>query len=266
MTPNLNLPYRWLPSGTEPLFRQAPDPGSLVALGHAVWRVIEVAEVPPADWTQDEREYVARYHRGMRRPYRVVLRPAGVVGDDPRSRDRDVHLRACGASWHVYPDDHYPMCASCAEPLPCREQMASKIAAASVRQMDRYSMPGVCPACEEPVTSRQKSLTLPDNLEIPGGPPVTFHAGRVECRYAAREYEKRWVSADPKRRRTTLSCPGHVINHGDGTYECSELVDCRGPQATHPAYTVCRCRDCHARGSFGCTPGPDAQLLRRDAA
>lgn len=262
---NLDLPYQWYPRGTQRLYYEAPEPGSLIALAHAVWRVIEVNDIPAEQWTEEQGEAVST--RGAHyRPYVIVIRPANVTSGDPRDRDHDIHLQACGATWDVYPDEHYPVCASCAEPLPCREQMAAQVAEKSAKWMDRFSVAGVCPACQEPITSRQKSLTFSENLEIPGGPPVTYHAGRAGCRYSAMAYEKRWVAADPNRRRTTLSCAGHVINHNDGTYECSELVECRGPRAHHPSYSKCRCPDCRARGSFGCHPGPDAQLLRRDVA
>lgn len=264
MTTNLNLPYRWYPHGARSLYYEAPEPGARVALAHAVWQVIEVTDIPAPEWTERESDTADRFGRP---PYRIVIRPANLTSGDPRDRDHDVHLRASGAAmWNVYPDEHYPLCASCAEPLPCREQMAAEVSAASVKRMDRYSVEGVCPSCEEPITSRQKSLTFTENVEIPAGSPVTFHAGRAACRQSARDYEKRWVAADPKRRRTTLTCPGHVINHNDGTYECSELVDCRGPQAIHPSYESCRCPACWVDDHPGCHPSPDAQLIRRDAA
>lgn len=81
-------------------------------------------------------------------------------------------------------------------------------------------------------------------------------------------YEKRWVAADPNRRRTALSCAGHLTNHNDGTYDCTQLADCPGPEVPHPAYTRCSCPDCHARpwtqGS-GCLPDPRARRNRGNA-
>jgi hypothetical protein len=143
--------------------------------------------------------------------------------------------------------------------------MARRVAAESSKRMSLFETPGVCPACSEPITLRQKSVTFEDNIEIPGGPPLTYHAGRSGCRASAAQYEQRWVKADPNR-RTILTCPGHVINHGDGTYECSELTDCRGPAVSHPSYSSCCCPDCHAVDHPGCRPAADAELLRRDVS
>lgn len=262
---DLHLPYRWHPLGAETRYYEPPTPGSLIALAHAVWRVVDVSPVPVERWDVDDHERVANFGDAYL-PHMVVIRPVAVVGDDPRARDHDVHLRATGSTWMVYPDEHYPLCAACGEPLPCREQMAARTAAASAQRMDRYAVEGVCPACAEPITTRQNSVSFTENLEMPAGPPVTYHSGRRGCRRAAAEYEKRWVAADPNRRRARLSCPGHVVNHNDGTYECSELTDCPGPRVEHPSFTTCRCPDCHARGRFNCYPPPDAQLLRRDVS
>jgi hypothetical protein len=144
--------------------------------------------------------------------------------------------------------------------------MARQVAEKSAKNMARFETPGVCPACSEPVSARQKSITFDGNVEIPGGAPVTYHVGRGGCRGEAARYEERWVQADPDGRRTSLTCPGRVINHNDGTYECSELTECRGPTANHHWYTRCRCPDCHARGGFDCRPAADAELLRRDVS
>lgn len=261
----LHLPYRWYPLGAERLYYSPPPVGALTAIGHAVWRVVDVQPVPSEKWTDEEREAIEKISHKYR-PHMVVVRPVEITGDDPRARDHDVHLHAAGATWHVYPDEHYPVCAACGEPLPCREQMAARIAEQSAKYMDRYATEGVCPACQEPVTSRQKSMTFSENLEVPAGPPVTFHVGRGGCRQSAADYEKRWVAADPNRRRAVLSCAGHVTTHNDGTYECTEFNECPGPRAKHTSFSVCRCPDCHARGPFDCHPPANARLLRRDVA
>jgi len=256
--------YRWYPSGTTSLYYERPAPGVLVAFDHAVWRVIETRDLPADRWTDEDHDRVRKYGSTERQaPYVTVLRPASIDANDPKARDHDKHYRCRPTVWHVYPDEHFPICNACHEPLPCREQVGREIASNAVKQMDRFSMAGVCPSCEEPVTSRQKTLTFTENLELPGGPPVTYHL-RGTCRMGARKYEIRWVAADPARRRATLSCTGHVINHNDGTYECTQLGECPGPTAQHPSYTTCRCPDCHARGEFGCGPAADAKLLRRD--
>lgn len=249
----MSLPYEWRPDGTR--FKwDGPEVGDLMPFEHAVYRVIAV---------RDRRTEPG--HADDERPIRVVLRPVEVSEADPaRARDRDLHLGAGASyvSWQVYPDEHYPICAACHEPLPCREQMAERVAEASAKRFDRYTTAGVCPDCQEPVSQRQKSLTWEDNVVVPGGPPVTFHM-RNKCRYSASVYEKRWVAADPERRKALLTCPGHVTNHGDGTYECTQMVECPGPTAAHPSYTVCA-DPWHMPRTFGCTPPPNAKRIGGD--
>lgn len=259
----------WLPLGTHSEY-DCPEPGAVVALDHQVWQVIEVTDLDPAQWTDRERSYAQAYG-GRRRPRAVRLRPIGLVAhpDPVKAAAQDRHVGSVrGGTWNVYPDPtHYPICASCGEPMPCRERVGARMAADAVTRMGRYETAGVCPACSEPVTARQKTITFSENLEIPGGPPVTFHL-RGRCWGNAADYEKRWVAADPNRRRTALSCAGHLTNHNDGTYDCTQLADCPGPEVPHPAYTRCSCPDCHARpwtqGS-GCLPDPRARRNRGNA-
>lgn len=227
----------------------------MVAYDYAVWRVISIQRCPEEKWTDRHREEVQVYGPNVA-PMIAVLRPAGITSHDVRARDHDKHFfctRLGLWQWQVYPDEHYPVCASCSGPLPCREKEAERVAQAEIAQMGRYEIPGICPACREVVTSRQRSVTFPENLELPGGPPVTFHL-RGECFYVAGEYEKRWVAADPGRRRCTLTCRGHVTNHGDGTYDCTALDDCPGPGARHTSYQVCHCPGCRSLPGWDCNP------------
>jgi hypothetical protein len=246
----VTLPYRWHPTGTRP--KAKPAAGALVAYEHQVWRVVSFTRRPPELWSDEACAMVARYGPHYE-PHAIVLRQLD-VSDDPKNRGRDLHLESRGYRWDVYPDEHYPVCASCMEPMPCRERTAERESKAAAERMGRFEMPGVCPACAKPVSSRQKSMTFPDNLEVPGGPPVTFHVGRYGCRGSAARYEERWVAADPGRRKAVLSCRGEVTRHGDGTYECTAPDDCPGPEARHGLYSTCDCPDCHARGPFDCHP------------
>ena len=265
---------RWYPDRARTQYKM-PAVGDLIALDHAAWRVVEIRPKPEDLWTEEEREAMASYYRpdDVRAvwPCNVVVRPAHITGDDPKLRRHDRHYRVPGGHrvmWHVYPDEHYPVCATCGDPTPCRERTAKREAEQAVKAMSRYEMAGVCPACEEAVSARQKSLTFHDNLEIPGGPPVTFHL-RGECRRTAANYEQRWVAADPERRRHTLTCPGRLTNHNDGTYDCTQLGECPSPTARHVSYSTCRCPDCHARPwtwGRGCRPDPKARLNLGDAA
>lgn len=246
-------PYRWRPLGTTT--ERQPPAGRIVAWRHAAWRVIESTPVPEVDWTQEDRDRLSRYKpefRSASQPWMIVVRPVLVTGDDPRDRDDDVHLRQPASysdGMEVYPDEHYPVCARCGEPVPCRESKARELTDLAAKKADRYSIPGVCPHCEEMITARQKTVTFGENLYVPFGPPVTFHAGRRECLYYAADYEQKWAGLVPGR-VTTLSCPGDVWEHADGE-ECTEGDDCRGLTVRHRHRQSCdhrclRCKDARA--------------------
>lgn len=262
------MSYRWYPNHTRSS-SAPPVPGDLIAYDHAAWRVIAVNPIPEDRWTDQQRADLLKLkpsYRHIAEPVVVIARPVEITSDDPRARDRDIHLgNTWHAQWHIYEDEHYPICAQCGEPTPCRDKVGQRIAERALDYMARFETAGICPACQKPVTSRQKSMTFPENLEVLGGPPVTFHVGRGACLSWAAKYERKWVDAEPVRRRATLSCPGHLTNHNDGTYDCTQLNDCPGAQAVHPSYTVCCCPDCHARGAFDCHPAPSARRNEGEA-
>ncbi len=238
----------WFPLGTRNHYGE-PEVGQLVAHDHQAWRVVEI-----------------RTHRtDTERPLRIRLRPARLADhpDPVTAASGDQHFSAGRhVSWHVFPDpQHYPVCACCGEPMPCREETGRRMAERAITTMTRHENPSVCPACSGPFTTRQKTITFDDNLEVPGGPPVTFHM-RGKCRGDALTYEKRWAAAQPGRRRQ-LSCDGDLTNHNDGTYECTAHDLCPGPAVPHLAsLSVCGCAPCHARPwtwGRGCQPHPDAR-------
>lgn len=193
------------------MLHRPPEVRALVALDYAVWRVVDVHPLPEEKWTDDDWSRVRAMKPGYRdqvAPTVVVLRPVQIVGDDPRARDHDRHTVHRGwRTWHVFPDEHYPLCSTCGEPYPCRERENERIAEREMAQMARFETTGVCPACAELITHRQKSVTFPDNVKIPAGPPVTFHTGRRACLYEARQYESQWLAADPNRRQSLLEQP-----------------------------------------------------------
>lgn len=236
----MTLPYRWHPDGTKPIGNADKlEPGMLVPFEHQVYRVVEVRR--RNDDELDRPEY-------LRRIYAVVLRPIEITSDDPRARDHDRHRGSRKHQiWYIYPNEHYPICATCHEPTPCRDQMAEKHAARGAEEFSRYTMAGVCPACQEPVTKRQKSMTWEDNAVVPGGPPVTFHM-RYTCRGYARSYEQQWIQLDPERRKAVLTCAGSYTGHYDGSMDCTELDACPGRDASHrsgvnhyPGHSTCYC-------------------------
>lgn len=257
-------PYRWYPSGTQD---KAPEVGNLVALWHRTWRVIEINDAPEVDWTDEDRaalEAIKPSYRHRRRPVHVILGAEPEPTDPVAARNQRVSISMGGARTYLlptYPSEHWMACGRCGEPAPCREEMGKRLAQQAMTRMARYEMAGVCPACCEPVTARQKSLTWEDNVVVIGGPPVTYHAGRAGCRYSAADYEKAWVAADPERRRAVLSCTGHVTNHGPRLYSCTEGVECPGPSAQHRSYDTCRCPEHWLTERGHCTPDPRAERL-----
>lgn len=150
------------------------EPGRIVAYQYQPWRLISK--------TPDKRPEAAA--TGRRWIY--VLRPVDV---DPTvaAHTKDRHFS--GDGYRAFPvlREHYGLCVHCQELLPCRASIAAEMAAREAKQMSLYETPGVCPACQEPVTHRQESETFP-NVMVPLGPPVTFHAGRRKCRYAMEDY------------------------------------------------------------------------------
>jgi hypothetical protein len=226
------LPYAWRPAGARQV--ALPDPGQMLGWRHALWRVLEVTPVPPGQWTREDQALLERCPVGARQvtaPHTIVITP--VTGPAGTVRLR---RRAGATPLFVYPGEHYPVCAACREPVPCREEMARRVSAASVQRIDRYLTPGVCPACLQPVSSRQRAITFGENVEIPAGPPVTYHLRR-RCAGAAMRYEKRWAAAVPGR-RTVLSCTGHIQHHLDGA-ECSHGPACPGPGVPHGSAARC---------------------------
>lgn len=242
---------RWWPDHTK-MSTDTPGVGTLIGLNHGVWRVIDVQSQPREEWDDTDHQAVAE-HGDDHAPQLVHLQP--VCGRE--TRPGRVRTWPGMHSWHVYRSEHYPVCGLCGEPTPCREREADRITEHELTVMARYETPGVCPACQEPVTGRQKSITFTDNIRVPGGPSVTYHVGRERCRDAASRYETSWAAQDPTR-RTTLSCLGRITTHNDGTYECTAGDECRGPNARHETYAACSCSDCHAHGDFGCHPASNA--------
>lgn len=249
----------WSPFGAR-YWSKPPEPGMILAIQHEVYRVMEVNPAPEDLWEEGELEMVVR---GYHPPCHVVCRPIKVTKD---TRDHDVHYRWGGKHcWtlHIFPDEHYPICASCGEPVPCREKWADMVVAHDEKIAESFSVPRRCPACSKPVTAKQEAVTFEENLYIPLGPPVTFHAGRMECIDSAAAYEKRWAKLDPANRPLRLSCPGVMTVHNDGTYECQRGAECPGPHAVHRGSAMCRCEECHVTDHPGCYVSFRMQLVNR---
>ena len=250
---------RWTPAMREAHYDRRPPVGRLVAHRRQPWRVIAVHDVPSDEWTEQERD--AWLDERMPDPWR--RRPFLVDVEDPQGTPGRMRVGPQHTpTWHVLPE-HYAVCVSCGELAPCIEH-TSMIQAQRVMERverDMRTLPGCCPACQEPITRRQESVTFTgENLLVPlGAPDPTYHL-RNACRSGAARYEEMWVKADPTRPRSllTLSCEGGVIVHHDGSAECHGAPDCPSVHARHRYYAACYTqsagcgRGCPAVGHPGC--------------
>lgn len=225
-----------------------PAVGDVVGIDWRAWEVMHVEDaIPTADEEQKLALYVEPY-RSSRGPYRVTLRR---LHGEPSEHENDRHEVAyragvsITAGFSIYPNARVPLCSCHSHPWPCRESVeqetAEKALAAAERELQL--MPGCCPTCEEPVTSRQRSITFGGpNVRNPLAEGPTFHLRR-KCRHGARAYEELWVAAEPGRSRSllTLRCQGTVIVHGDGSAECFGAAgsDCPSVYADHRCAMAC---------------------------
>jgi hypothetical protein len=187
---------------------------ALVADEHCVWRVIAVAELAGG----------ASGCPGSR-THQLVLE--SLTGQRVQ---RQVKTNRYSA-WWTY-SGRYPVCSCCGEPAPCRANLVEQVAECELSRMRRFEVRGVCPACGALVTGRQRGVTFPDNLEVPLGPPVTFHLTPRACRLAALDYEQRWLAGDAGR-KPIVWCVGVLTPDTDGEWRCSSGRGCFGSQVRH---------------------------------
>lgn len=236
-------PDRWSPTGRSRDTSDRPTVGEIVAWRYATWRVIEVTPRADVDLSDGDRKEMAAYkpeYRDGARPYVVVVRHerGPVLLDDPkRLHDGSitVHLGVRAGRhqrWHIV-DERYAVCACCNHPHPCQEYAQERIAEAGAQRLERLldsHAPGVCMACREPITTRQKVIVFPEPSPlVPGAPGPTFHANRAGCWWKARAYElDKRLPVFPNAVRLA-SCPGLLFGHeGDGREECTAERMCTG--------------------------------------
>ena len=146
--------------------------GDLVIHDHRFRRVESLTRDP--ELTQRERL-----------PWLVVLA-------DPSSVNRRERSLSCAdhKTWCVVVEpEHHPVCGACGGPWPCRELHIRLEIDHSEARARRFELPGVCPACQEPVTPRQLRQTWPVNLHaLARDQPVVFHLRR-ECAEEAQTYD-----------------------------------------------------------------------------
>jgi len=200
-------------------------PGNLIAVDyqpmrHQPWRIHDVRQV-------DGRTA-------------LIVRPVGEQFDFAQYNE-SISIRST-AMVDVLPE-HYSVCARCGQLPPCAEVWNEHVAGVVTSRAARYETAGMCPACGEPVTYRQRSIRVEENIVVPLGPPVTFHARRG-CGTAAVRYDQE--VANTTGRAPILSCPSLQIRHTDGMHECGNEA-CPGQHVAHRGFSLC-----HAASPAGC--------------
>ena len=232
-----------------------PESGEVFGIRYGAWRVTEVRDFADHDITDEDRRRMAIYkpeRRHLYRPYAVVLEHVAgpmLISDRPK---RVVHVDGSRVDW-VLLGERYAVCSCHGHPWPCQDADRDRVAAMQAAAMERTmakAVPGVCQGCGEPITRRQRAVTyVGESLLVPGGPTPRFHT-RSGCWSDARDYELKWLAADPRRERilTWPKCPGVSIVHADGSDECHRMgdkyaspsPDCRGHQThNHACYSAC---------------------------
>lgn len=236
-------PGRWRPAHSTTLYGTRPTVGTLLAFDFRAWRVLDITDVLPMN--PEAQKYVL----GV-----APLDRAGVQGT--RHILEVTERRGRGPFFDTL-SEHYAVCGRCGDLPPCREVWSERQAEAAAARLERFDRPGFCPACEEPITLRQKTVELP-NIVSPLGGTVLYHR-RWKCLRSAETYEQQLVAAGAIT-TPTLSCGGRLIHHVDGTHEClNEMTEtgCPGLDVIHRHQEQCRYR------SHGC-PRLECQTLEGD--
>jgi hypothetical protein len=231
------------------------DEGDLVAWRYAVWVVHQIRPYQDYDLTDEQRAKLDKvlqvYRPDVRHqfwPFHVVFRHVNgplVLNDGETPDWKTLHDGTREVSYTSWPHKHawfrlpdpYMTCSCHGHPWPCQDYDRAVLAAHQLKQMDKLlatTQPGVCAACFEPITTRQRSLTFPEESRfVPGAPGPTFHAGRGDCWRAAENYEREGRLADNPGIVRLASCPGIRFIHEQLGMPAGKRIDCTaGPECT----------------------------------
>lgn len=239
----------WRPTGVANNYnRDRPKVGDVVAFKRRAWEVTHIADAEPTAEEQDRLNHYIAPRRDQMKPYTITLRRVHGAEYMRENSQQEAGFRCPVGAYNpfpVYVNGRVPLCSCHGHPWPCLEadQQAQAEREMAAAEKELRLMPGCCPACEEPVTSRQRSITFGGpNVRNPLAQGPTFHL-RSKCWYSAAQYEELWVNAEPGRPRSllTLYCEGTLIVHGDGSGECfgANGSDCPSVYAQHRCVTAC---------------------------
>lgn len=235
------------------------EEGDLVGWRYGAWRVAEAKPVPETDLSDDERERLDTHLAGLKeaarprafmaaRPRITVLRhesgPLILRDGEPSQRlhdgSRTVHFRSrvLDRAEFAVLTDPYKTCSCHGHIWPCQEIDRAELTTHQMRRMNRLiatTQPGVRAHCLEPITTRQRTVTFPEESRfVPSAPGPTFHAGRAACWEAAEKYEREGRLVDTPDVARLASCPGVRFIHeqlglpADGRTDCTAGPFCTG--------------------------------------
>lgn len=177
-----------------------PEVGEVVAFEMRAWVVTHAADA------ELEEEELARFAMERwegdayqkRLPYMLTLRRLHGPKYEGENNVQEVGFRVPAFNrhaWEKYDESRVPLCSCCGHPWPCLNLDATVEAQKTAEVMDqklaKAGVPGTCYACGEPITTRQGSVTYPeDNIELIGYPGPRFHT-RQACAGGWYEYERK---------------------------------------------------------------------------
>lgn len=183
---------RQFPAGTELVLPENLRRGDLVSHRGRLCRVVSVEEQGGAE-----------PHQWQERSWVVILRPWKLTLEWT-AMSADTHWR-CHYFFRFYryseSTEHVPVCSQCGGPWPCPQLHIEQQVREEAAEAEQFAVPpGVCPACQEPVTQRQLRQEWPINLyALDREQPVTFHLRR-QCEAAALRYDRAMIAAGYKSR------------------------------------------------------------------
>ena len=180
MTAALGLLDVWRPLDAKFSLR-LPEVGDLIALEYVAWRVWDVSPHPSGDGST--RIAVHREH-GPRHKNENSRGDAVLTFHGPPRRT---------SYWKWENPEAIALCSCHGWPYPCQvmhEQAAAQREMRWLADMAAKAGAEQCQACGERITSRQGSVTAPeDHLLLPGFGPPRFHT-RHACREALDSYDR----------------------------------------------------------------------------